>query len=265
LLPDSEWREPVDALIEIARAKLPLIQETWPQGFGPVTHDTLAATAPTTRHAARDARRRLLSGPKSLEPLYQKWAEIGRHLDPTGPDLNPDEPAVVFCRRCGAAGHRLRKFVDPEGLCAMCTAREMPPAADALADSPCSSLPELQRLIDEAELEPRLQLLERNFATAMLQELRRRWEGDDLAGPIANRVWSLPQLRVDWGGATTQIGDEPRRYGLRLRRIEEAPPDQPSEALELRKMPLSDKGDEQINDTITTVYEDRAQGETAKS
>jgi hypothetical protein len=77
---------------------------------------------------------------------------------------------------------------------------------------------ELERWSNAAEREHNLQVYERRLKDAMRDELRSgRWEGEDLAGPIPDRIWSLPQLDIDWGNATIRIAEEPLRYGLQLR------------------------------------------------
>jgi hypothetical protein len=92
------WYAPVDAIIANARTELSrdwsdylrLIEESWPTGsVEPVACDTLDAAARATRRA----RRRLLAGPKSLEPSWLQWEEIGR-LNPGIGD--PEEITRLF-------------------------------------------------------------------------------------------------------------------------------------------------------------------------
>jgi hypothetical protein len=181
------WRKPVDALIEFAGtwlagdwvALLGVIREGWPPFVDDFGRD-VDTEARATRRAIREARRRLLDGPKSLDPSRQKWEAIGQ--------LNP-------------------VTTDPE---------------------------ELRRFIDATEREPKIQLHENRIKDAIIKKLRLgEWEGEDLAGPISRRIWNLPQLTVDWGSESIQIGTKSPRYGLRLRpRRTVVAPDNPDAAQE---------------------------------
>jgi hypothetical protein len=95
------WHAPVDAIIANARTELSrdwsdylrLIEES-------LSSPLLAIPSTPAARATRRARRRLLAGPKSLEPSWLQWEEIGR--------LNPGIGTQKRSRGCS-----MRRRVSP--------------------------------------------------------------------------------------------------------------------------------------------------------